>query len=161
MSDRARVRGVRRQGCDGRVLRTRPLRDTPYPTVRLCCDQRYQAFTIHTLVAMAWHGPRPDGQECRHLNGDPTDNRPENLAWGTRAENMADMVRHGRGKVARTHCPQGHPYSGGNLLMEYGRRRCRACRRDQRARWWAANGKAVDAQRAGRQRKAVPRAVAD
>jgi hypothetical protein len=26
-----------------------------------------------------------------------------------------------------THCPSGHPYSGGNLLIENGKRKCRAC----------------------------------
>ena len=31
----------------------------------------------------------------RHLDGDPTNNRVGNLAWGTQADNMADAVRHG------------------------------------------------------------------
>ncbi len=53
------------------------------------------AMYIHTLVAEAFAGPRPAGMECRHLNGNPIDNRPENLAWGTRKENVQDMVRHG------------------------------------------------------------------
>jgi plasmid maintenance system antidote protein VapI len=33
--------------------------------------------------------------ECRHLDGDPMNNRVENLTWGTRAENMHDRTRHG------------------------------------------------------------------
>lgn len=33
--------------------------------------------------------------EVRHLNGNGSDNRPENLAYGTRLENMADSVRLG------------------------------------------------------------------
>ncbi len=51
---------------------------------------------VHHLVLEAFVGPRPEGMECRHLNGDPFDNRPENLAWGTRSENALDKVRHGR-----------------------------------------------------------------
>jgi hypothetical protein len=53
-------------------------------------------FQVHTLVATAFHGPPPEGMECRHLNGNPADNRIENLAWGTRQENAADCNRHGR-----------------------------------------------------------------
>lgn len=31
----------------------------------------------------------------------------------------------------KTHCPQGHPYSGDNLLVSNGRRMCRTCRREK------------------------------
>jgi hypothetical protein len=41
--------------------------------------------------------------ECRHLNGNPSDNRPENLAWRTRLENMADQGRHGTRPQGRRH----------------------------------------------------------
>lgn len=50
----------------------------------------------HALVAEAYLGPRQPGMDVRHLNGDPGDDRPENLAYGTRAENAADTVAHGR-----------------------------------------------------------------
>lgn len=50
----------------------------------------------HVLVAEAYLGPRPRGADVRHLNGDPADDRPENLAYGSRRENAGDMVRHGR-----------------------------------------------------------------
>jgi DNA invertase Pin-like site-specific DNA recombinase len=33
---------------------------------------------------------------CRHLDGDPTNNRAENLAWGTPQDNADDTVMHGR-----------------------------------------------------------------
>jgi hypothetical protein len=67
----------------------------PYLQVSPYIGRRRKNFYVHTLVAMAFHGPRPDGMECRHLNGVCTDNRPSNLAWGTRGENVADMLRHG------------------------------------------------------------------
>jgi hypothetical protein len=34
--------------------------------------------------------------ECRHLNGNPGDNRLENLSWGTHKENMIDRNGHGK-----------------------------------------------------------------
>lgn len=33
-------------------------------------------------------GPRPAGCEALHLNHAPSDNRVENLRWGTRSENL-------------------------------------------------------------------------
>ena len=55
----------------------------------------------HTLVCETYHGSRPPGHETRHLNGDPGDDRPANLAWGTRTENGADMIDHGRSTRGR------------------------------------------------------------
>lgn len=43
---------------------------------------------VHVLVARAFHGPKPIGMEVLHLNHDPADNRPQNLVYGTRSENM-------------------------------------------------------------------------
>lgn len=51
---------------------------------------------VHTAVLEAFVGPRPSANHCcRHLNGNSCDNRLENLAWGTFAENTADRKRHG------------------------------------------------------------------
>ena len=50
---------------------------------------------IHRLVLEAFAGPRQAGMECRHLDGNPLNNRLENLCWGTKLENEADKVRHG------------------------------------------------------------------
>src|SRR5215469_1648817 len=51
---------------------------------------------VHRLVLLAFTGPAPAGTECRHLDGNPRNNRLENLAWGTRSENSLDDVVHGR-----------------------------------------------------------------
>jgi hypothetical protein len=32
--------------------------------------------------------------ECRHLDGDPSNNALGNLTWGTKGENVEDMKRH-------------------------------------------------------------------
>jgi len=54
-------------------------------------DHRY----VHQLVLETFVGLRPEGMECRHLDGDPTNNHLENLKWGTRSENQKDAVKHG------------------------------------------------------------------
>jgi hypothetical protein len=51
--------------------------------------------SIHSLVAEAFIGKRPNGLVIRHLDGNPTNNIPENLAYGTQSENEQDSVRHG------------------------------------------------------------------
>ena len=50
---------------------------------------------VHQLVALAFHGPCPEGMEVLHRNGDPTDNRPANLRYGTRSENILDVFFQG------------------------------------------------------------------
>lgn len=74
---------------------------TPHPkgylviTVRLPNGRR-TTTTAHAIVCEAFHGPPPaPGMDAAHGNGDPTDNRPENLRWATRKQNMADRIDHG------------------------------------------------------------------
>lgn len=50
---------------------------------------------VHRLVLFAFVGPCPEGLECRHMDGDRTNNRLENLCWGTHIENCRDRDRHG------------------------------------------------------------------
>lgn len=51
--------------------------------------------SVHRLVLLAFVGPCPDGKCCCHNNGEPGDNRLENLRWDTFSENTQDSVRHG------------------------------------------------------------------
>jgi hypothetical protein len=55
-------------------------------------DRSRTKFSIHGLVALAFIGPRPQGCEINHRDGDKANNRPSNLEYLTHAENM----RHGR-----------------------------------------------------------------
>lgn len=49
---------------------------------------------VHRLVLLAFVGPCPEGLECCHWDGDHTNNKRDNLRWGTRADNIADLIRH-------------------------------------------------------------------
>jgi hypothetical protein len=39
------------------------------------------------------------GQQVRHPDGEPLNNSPNNLAYGTGKQNMEGMIRHGRSTV--------------------------------------------------------------
>ena len=54
---------------------------------------------VHRLVCSAFNGRPQPGQIARHLDGNPGNNDPRNLAWGTFQDNSADMIRHGRSLV--------------------------------------------------------------
>jgi len=65
-----------------------------YLIVVLSVGGKTKTERVHRLVAEAFHGV-VEGMEVRHLDGNMHNNVPENLAWGTRQENMADARRHG------------------------------------------------------------------
>ena len=67
-----------------------------YLQVSLYSDER-KCFTImvHKLVATAFHGPCPEGLQCRHVDGNKDNCRADNLKYGTKIENEHDKARHG------------------------------------------------------------------
>jgi len=146
VSDQGRVWSVPRLDPLGRCQGGRfkpPARSRKYAQVTLYRDGRGRSVNIHTLVLEAFVGPRPDGMECCHGNGNPRDNRVENLRWDTHGANQRDSVAHGTNASARkTHCPQGHEYTPENTYWtESHGRQCKTCgradskrRRQQRAK---------------------------
>lgn len=76
----------------------RPSRSDKYGhmSVHIGYDKKKFNVLVHRLVLLAFIGEPADGQECRHLNGDATNNHLSNLAWGTHYENSQDRKRHGK-----------------------------------------------------------------
>lgn len=60
-------------------------------------------YGIHRLMLMAFVGPCPPGQVCRHLDGNKTNNCLDNLRWGTRKEDGQDRVRLGTSARGERH----------------------------------------------------------
>lgn len=58
---------------------------------------------VHHLVLETFVGFREEGTEARHLNDVKSDNRLENLCWGTHGENYADRVVNGGGNQGSRH----------------------------------------------------------
>jgi hypothetical protein len=66
-----------------------------YQQVQLAHNGQPKSMRVHALVLITFVGPCPDGMQCRHLDGNPTNNHVSNLAWGTPLENAQDTILHG------------------------------------------------------------------
>jgi hypothetical protein len=58
-------------------------------------DRSHNTRSVHRLILETFVGPRPEGLECRHLDGNHQNNNLINLCWGTPGDNMADKIAHG------------------------------------------------------------------
>ena len=101
-------------GPEGRITRESPefdLKQIPdkdgYFRVNLHLDGHKTLRSVHSLVLEAFVGKRPEGMECRHLDGKRSHNDLDNLCWGTKKENAADRAKHGwvhpRGMKGKKH----------------------------------------------------------
>lgn len=90
VSDAGQVWIVRKQ----RELGTE-VSDSGHLTVQLWRGGRKRRVQVHCLVLEAFVGPRPDGLECCHWDGDAFNNHVSNLRWDTRSANARDALRHG------------------------------------------------------------------
>ena len=74
---------------------------TGHMNVTLSLENVFTTVRVHRLVAEAFLGPIPDGAQVHHIDGDPANNRVENLKFGSPAENSLDMIAHGRSTRGR------------------------------------------------------------
>lgn len=100
VSNLGRVRSWRKKGRWGGVLDTpRVMKQTPNPNGYLKVNLQRNGLKItncvHVLVAAAFLGPRPDGLDVCHNDGNQKNNRASNLRYDTVSGNMADRVLHG------------------------------------------------------------------
>lgn len=64
-----------------------------YAMVTLSIDKKKKNLSIHSLVAQAFIGQRPDKSIIRHLDDNKRNNSVDNLKYGTYSENGKDAVR--------------------------------------------------------------------
>lgn len=98
---------------------------------------------VHRVAMHCWRGFDLQSKLliC-HRCDNPSCFNPKHLFVGTQKENIADSRTKNRHFYAsRTHCPQGHPYSGTNLIVyspspgrPSERRGCRICKRENQRR---------------------------
>ena len=50
--------------------------------------QNHRHLLCHVLVCTAFHGERPEGYECDHINGNNLDWSADNVRWVTKEENI-------------------------------------------------------------------------
>ena len=80
----------------GKIIRWHLQTSTGYPDVRLRLAGKTYSMCVHRLMAETFLGPRPTGHQVRHLDGDKSNCKRGNLAYGTVVDNAQDKVRHGR-----------------------------------------------------------------
>ena len=79
--------------------------------VTLRVNGQNKTCRIHQLILSTFIGPCPPGLEGCHNNGDPLDNRLDNLRWDTHQNNMADTKAHGTYSPPPIHLGELHPNS--------------------------------------------------
>ena len=89
-----RCRGGKTRVSPGKIFRCNSKPDG-YVDVVLCVNGKRHECRVSRLVLETFVGLAPTGMVARHLDGSRANNRVGNLAWGTPAENSADMVAHG------------------------------------------------------------------
>ncbi len=88
-----RFDNVSQQGKKWRKLK--PELVNRYLRVVLSHNKKTCKKTIHRLILEVFVGPCPLGMQACHNNGNPTDNKLNNLRWDTPKNNHKDRIKHG------------------------------------------------------------------
>lgn len=58
-----------------------------YMSINILIEGFYKTILVHTLVALAFHGTKPEGHVVNHKDGNKANNRKENLEYVTQRQN--------------------------------------------------------------------------
>lgn len=78
-----------------RILKSASCNKYGHQFVCLYKNNIRKEYLVHRLILETFIGPCLLGMECRHLDGNPRNNRLANLCWGTKSENIQDRIIHG------------------------------------------------------------------
>lgn len=92
-----------------------------------------RVYRAHRWVYEQLAGKIPAGYQCHHRCKNKLCVNPAHIELVTASEHQlrhpGRSGRQGEYQESKTHCPQGHPYSGVNLYLKpKGGRECRICR---------------------------------
>jgi DNA-binding XRE family transcriptional regulator len=132
VSDQGRVKSLSRyvrSGAGMRKVNERILRPGKSKSghVSVMLGRNGHGSQVHQLVMLAFIGPPPKDTEVLHRNGNPSDNRLENLHYGTRSHNILDVYRVGKRwrklsleEIKLIHSRANSGETGTALAKEYG-----------------------------------------
>lgn len=150
ISDQGRVKSLARVDARGHARKEKILRPSRekhgHLVVVLCRKGQRLKQGVHVLVCEAFCGSKRPGTEACHLDGDPSNNGPSNLMWGTRAQNMEHRDLHGRTMRGESHCGarltelnvtaiRMDPRSNGKVAAAYGVSRSAVAHLRRRLTW--------------------------
>ena len=100
ISNLGRIWSVPRLDCrrvprGGHLLKTWVCKSTGYLKCSLRANGKFEPSCVHWIVAAAFLGPRPEGQEVCHEDGVRNHCELLNLHYGTRLENNHVKIAHG------------------------------------------------------------------
>ena len=89
-----RIKSYPRNTTSGKILKPNQVRNG-YLQVYFLKNGIRKAYQVHRLILETFLGPCTPGMECRHLDGNPSNNRLDNLEWSTHKINIQDKIKHG------------------------------------------------------------------